>query len=102
AGAGMELVGGSQEGGVEGRPPRRLRSFRDTGNLLLAQARLPGDEHVLAPLIGRAAVPAGPQDQKLALAGRELAGQQLASERQPVTEQPGMADEGGEDVRGRA
>src|SRR5581483_5220242 len=46
--------------------------------------------------------PPRPQDQQLALAGRQLAGQELAAERQPPAEQSGMAHERGEDVLGRA
>jgi hypothetical protein len=56
---------------------------------------------VLGPLVGGPAVPPGPQDQQLAVAGRQRARQQLAAEGQPAAEQPGVADQGCEDVGGR-
>src|SRR5581483_12108402 len=98
----VQLVRRSQQGAVRLAPTGAVGSLLDALDLVVAQPGGPADDDVLAPLVLGAAVPPRPQDQQLALAGRQLAGQELAAERQPPAEQSGMAHERGEDVLGRA
>src|SRR5205085_4439498 len=94
----IELVGGLQEGGVEGVPPRRRRPV-DHPVDLVAQARVACDSHVLAPLVLAAVVPRRAQDEQLAIpVGQRACQQQGSTERGPAAEQLGVADERGEDV----
>src|SRR5437588_3235506 len=98
----VELVGGREQHALEGVPTRGIGPGTHAVDLLVGDAHRPGDQDVLAPFVGGPAVPPGAEDQQLTVPRRQLAHQQLAAEREPLAEQPGMADEGVEDVRRRA
>src|SRR5258705_257797 len=89
----VQLVGGAQQQRVGGRPPVGCRTVGDAGDLLVGEPGGPPDDEMLAPLVLGPAPEAGPEDQQLALARRQLAGEQLAAERQPLGVQAGVADE---------
>ena len=91
----VQLVGRAQQRRV-GRRPARVRRGprRRAGSPRAAMPSDFGDAHVLSPLIGRAAVVAGAQDQQLALARRQhAAAEQEAAERQPCAKQLRVARE---------
>ena len=99
AAVGVELVGGSEQEGVGGRPARRIGTRRDASDLLVGEPGGQPDRHVLAPLVRRPAEVAGAQDEQLPLAGRQGAAvEQHAAEGRPPLQQPRVVGERGEDV----
>ena len=80
-------------------PTRGAGPRLDALDLLVVEAALPADDHVLRPLVFRPAEPPHPQDRDLALAGRERGlDEDMAGEDVPALEKLRVADEGLRDV----
>jgi len=95
----VELVGGSQQGRLQGGPALGLGAGGDAVDLLSSEPEHLRETNVLAPLIVGAAVVAGAKDEQLALARGQLAArEQKPAEPQPDLEEAFMAGEGREDV----
>ena len=63
----VKFIRGPQEQGVLGAPPRGIRTFPDTVNLLLGERDLPTDNDMLPPLVLAAAVPRRAQYERLTI-----------------------------------
>ena len=96
----VQFVGGPQEDPVGAAPRRVVGSAFHGLDLVGGDPALLGDQHVLAPLVRTMAVPAGAQDQQLALAGIEgVLREHVGGEHQPAFQHVGVVPEHSEDVQ---
>ena len=99
----MELIGGAHERRLERAPTGRIGACADALEVVVDETCPSADDHVLPPLVARAAEPADAQDQDLAIAGgqRRLE-EDVIAEDVPAFEELRVAGDRGEDVRHRA
>ena len=66
-GVGEQLVDGSEHGPLERRPPWCLRTLDDPNDLVPVESGVPGEHHMLLPLVGRMSDRCHSEDEELAL-----------------------------------
>ena len=99
----VQLIGGAQQAGLERVPALVVGTRCDTADFLVAEADRAPVSGVLGELVLRPAVPAGAQDQQLALArGQRRVAHDVRRERLSRTGEVGMLRGGALDVERRA